>query len=306
LDGNAVKVKSRIVNNRPDKTQYAARGQELPAVYTNAPWHRLITYRGDKPFTNDTVSLIANHNFPKDTTIRWASWQATENWAANVDEHNVGLGVWNQQVQLFSGGYYGDTSFKGGSRNIPTAYIAPNSIDILDYNITYDYNYALIVGNIKQIRDYVYKHHTVSIPAYHFTNSRLQWYYQGTTDKGWPINNGLKVGLKKDATMIGPTELWNAEDAPVLTFKATYPAGNHTIKIYWKPFDKSFDENCTKEFSFTSDGKSHVYTIPLHQSQYYQGKIAQLKIVLSTGVPDGENNTVVINSIVLEKNNLSH
>ena len=42
-------VKSRIVNNRPDKQQYAARGQELPAVYTNA-LAQADHHRGDKPY----------------------------------------------------------------------------------------------------------------------------------------------------------------------------------------------------------------------------------------------------------------
>lgn len=301
LDGNAVRVKSRIVNNRPDKQQYAARGQELPAVYTNAPWHRLITYRGDKPFTNDTLSLIANHNSPKSSSIQWANWQATESWAANVDDKDWGLGVWNESVQIFSGGYYGDSSFEGGSKNIPTAYIAPNSIDILDYNITYDYNYTLIVGDIKQIREYVYAHHHTPLPAYHFNDSRLQWYYQGTTDKGWPIKNGLDIILKKDAAMIGPVTLWKAQDAPVLMFTATYPAGSHSIKIYWKPFGKDFAEACSTEFDFQSDGKQHTYNIPLHQSAQYKGNLKQLKIIVATRQLSTNNNSAVIHSIVLGK-----
>ncbi|NCA80572.1 MAG: hypothetical protein EOM76_10385, partial [Sphingobacteriia bacterium] len=43
LDGRAVIVESRLNNNRLDKTQYAARDQELPAVYTNGDYHRLMT-----------------------------------------------------------------------------------------------------------------------------------------------------------------------------------------------------------------------------------------------------------------------
>src|SRR6476661_3673501 len=41
LKGNTVEITSRINNTRKDKTQYAARSQELPAVYTNAPYTRL-------------------------------------------------------------------------------------------------------------------------------------------------------------------------------------------------------------------------------------------------------------------------
>src|SRR3954462_10017281 len=35
LEGNAVRVRCRLVNARSDKTQWPARMQELPAVYTN-------------------------------------------------------------------------------------------------------------------------------------------------------------------------------------------------------------------------------------------------------------------------------
>ncbi len=55
------------------------------------------------------------------------------------------------------------------------------------------------------------------LPEYHFKNSRWQWYYQNTTDAGWPIKDGLLISLKKDATMVGPASFWKAADAPVLT-----------------------------------------------------------------------------------------
>ena len=48
LDGRTVKVRCRLNNQRDDKTQYPGRSQELPAVYTNGPWHKLMTYTDDK------------------------------------------------------------------------------------------------------------------------------------------------------------------------------------------------------------------------------------------------------------------
>lgn len=301
LDKNAVKITSRIVNDRPDKKQYPARGQELPAVYTNAPWHKLISYQGEKPFTNDTLSLIPNHNLPSTKDIQWAHWQATESWAANVDENNYGLGVWNSAVQDYSGGYYGDSSFVGGSHDLPTGYIAPNSTDILDYNITYDYNYVLILGNLSEIRQYVYKNHKSILPAYHFKNSRLQWYYQNTNDKGWPIKNGLSIFLKKDATMVGPKEFWKADDAPVLNITAAYPAGVKKAKVYWRSFRGSFSEQQSLEFDVTGDGKMKTYKIDLKQSANYKGTLNGLKILLNAREGVDENKTVQVQSIVLGK-----
>ncbi|MBX3256783.1 MAG: hypothetical protein KF862_21785 [Chitinophagaceae bacterium] len=301
LDKNAVKIKSRIVNDRPDKTQYQARGQELPAVYTNAPWHRLVTYQGSHPFTNDTVSQIRNFNPVTTGNIQWAHWQATESWAANVNENNYGLGVWNAGVQQFSGGYFGDSSFTGGSYDASTAYIAPNSVDILDHNIVYDYNYALILGTVDEIRSYVYKNSKPGLPGYRFKNSRCQWYYQNTTDKGWPIKDELVIRLQKNGTMIGPAAFWKASDAPFLSFTAAYPPGVKKAKIGWRLFGGNFEEKQSMEFDVRGDGKFHAYKVPLHQSPEYRGIITGLKIVLNAGADVEENNTVRVRSISLQQ-----
>ena len=55
LDGNAVRAHARLTNARADKTQYAARDQELPAAYFNAPFHRPVSYTGDRPFTGEKI-----------------------------------------------------------------------------------------------------------------------------------------------------------------------------------------------------------------------------------------------------------
>ncbi|MBX3239614.1 MAG: hypothetical protein KIT80_20190 [Chitinophagaceae bacterium] len=299
LDKNAVKITSRIVNNRPDKTQYPARGQELPAVYTNAPWHKLITYQGDRPFTNDTLSQIKNFNSTNTPDIQWAYWQATESWAANVDKNNYGLGVWNSGVQQFSGGYYGDSLFVGGSHDGPTAYIAPIGMEILDHNITYDYHYTLILGTLDEIRNYVYKNHSSTLPRFDFKKDRQQWYYQHTTDTGWPIKKELVVRLQKDAAMTGPITFWKAADAPVLKITAAYPDGVKKAKIYWRSFRGDFSEQQSMEFDVTGDGKLRTYTVPLRQSSEYKGALTALKLLLNAGAPVEEGKTVRIKSIAL-------
>ena len=87
LKGNAVEVCSRLVNARSDRTQYPGRPSELPAVYTNGPYYRLMTYCGDKPFTGDDLYRI-----PKKPNGKrgWDYWLATENWAALVNDDNWG------------------------------------------------------------------------------------------------------------------------------------------------------------------------------------------------------------------------
>jgi hypothetical protein len=302
LKGNTVQVRSRVVNNREDKTQYKGSRQELPAVYTNAPYHRMISYRGDKPFTKDTVSHIKNHNYPKDKEIKWAYWHATEGWAANVNDDNYGLGIWNPEIQEFCGGFYGDDKFTGGSKKKETGYIAPRVRDIFDHNITYDYNYVLILGTLDEIRNYVYKNaKKQKLPQYVFTKDRQHWSLENTTDAGWPIENKLVIKLRQNATLVSPMMLWNSADAGLLTFTAKYPIGTpQKGKVYLNRFNQpNFDEQLSFEFDAIADGKPHEYRIPLKKSANYNGAFSKIKIVLST--TDAANQTVEVKSIALKK-----
>lgn len=302
LKGYTVEVRSRLVNNREDKTQYSARGQELPAVYTNAPYHRLISYRGGKPFTKDTISHIKNHNLPKAKGIHWAYWQATEGWAANVNDDDYGLGVWNPNAQSYCGGFYGDETFKGGSKDAATGYISPLHTEILDDDITYDYNYVLILGKLDEIRDYVYKHAGKrKLPEYVFKKDRQHWILENTTDNGWPIENKLTIKLNENAALVSPPLVWNAPEASELTFSATYPTGSaQKGKVYLSRFEEgNFNENLSYEFDVIADGKSHEYRIPLKKSTNYNGTFSKIKILLTTTA--SANQTVEVKSVALKK-----
>ena len=302
LKDNTVEVRSRLVNHRADTTQYSARGQELPAVYTNAPYHRLISYRGEKPFTGDTVSHIKNHNFPKAKGIQWAYWQATEGWAANLNEDDYGLGVWNPSAQHFCGGFYGDDSFKGGSKSAATGYISPLHTEILDHNITYDYNYVLILGKLDEIRSYVYKRAAKrGLPRYDFKNDRQHWITAQTTDTGWPVKNGLNVKLAANAAIVSPHVAWNAADAGELVFSARYTTQARQGKVVLRRFGQSnFDETVSYNFAINADGKEHQYRIPLRQLPAYSGSFSAIRIVLTTDAPSTPGNAV-IKSIALRK-----
>ena len=139
-----VKVRCRLTNAREDKAQYSGRAQELPAVYTNGAWYSLVSYLGDKPFTNDALSDLP-------VVFPWTGWQATENWTALVDKNGFGLGVVSPDNPLTIGGFAG-TPGAGGPQDFPTGYIAPLHYEILDHDIEYEYNYFLIVGSLNEIR----------------------------------------------------------------------------------------------------------------------------------------------------------
>jgi hypothetical protein len=302
LKGNTVQVRSRLVNNRQDTTQYGGYGQELPAVYTNAPYHRMVSYKGNKPFSKDTVSLIKNHNYPKIPSIKWAYWQATEGWAANLNEADYGLGVWNPDAQSYCGGYYGKDTFQGGSKDESTGYLAPLHREILDHNITYDYRYVLILGSLDEIREYVYKNTPKrSLPTFVFKKDRQHWTLKNTTDSGWPVKNGLYIKLQEHGTLVSPPLIWNAEEASALTFSAQYTGEVKTAKLYLKKFgEKEFTEENAYPFEVRSSEKVTTYQIPLSKNPSYTGAFDAVKILLTTEKPE-KTGTVFVKSIALKK-----
>ncbi len=231
LDGPVVKARCRLTNRRLDHTQYPARTQELPAVYVNGPFYHLVTYRGDQPFTGDALAYITNR---LDLENTWAHWMATENWAAQVNDAGWGLGVWNPDTFVFSGGFFSNPGV-GGPQDSPTGYIAPNRSDILDHNIVYDYHYELILGTLAEIRAEAYRGaaHPASL-KYRFQQDRQGWYYTDATDTGWPIRGQLNIQPDGPAPhIISPDFFIRAAAAPRLTVEAAFSNDCTNATAWW-------------------------------------------------------------------------
>lgn len=276
LDGPTARVKCRLNNQRGDTMQYIARTQEMPAVYTNAPYHRLMTYTGDKPFTEDTLTTIVR---PKDHKGPWMHWLATENWAAHVDDSDWGLGVWHPGIYRFTGGFAGKPG-RGGPNDESAGYIAPHRQEILDHNIQHEYEYTLILGKLENIRAIITKQaKPPGPPAYHFGADRQGWYYVNATDTGWPIEGELKVLLDKDdPQMISPATLYAAEAAPKYKIEAAFQTKEKVAQLYWSTFDEQeFKEDNSMRFDVIGDGKFRVYEVDLAKSEKYRGFITGLR-----------------------------
>jgi len=268
LDGQAVQVRSRMLNARADHTQYEGRDQELPAVYTNGPWYRLMTYSGDKPFSGDKLSQ-------QPPVFMWRGWQATENWAALVDDSNFGLGVWHPGAYSFIGGFAGKTG-AGGPHDDPTGYIAPVLKEMIDWNVDYDYRYTLILGKLDEIRKYVYdRAKRPTPPNYDFGKGRQHWVYRRAVDQGWPIRGGIHVTANSShAELIGPDGFWLASEAPKLTLDATFAEGTRGAIVFWKRFgEPSFLPGNSMKLPIVPDGKDHRIVLDLVESPEYRGAI---------------------------------
>jgi hypothetical protein len=150
LNGNAVEVHFKLINNRSDRNYYGARHQELPAVYTTDRFHRLFTYNGNRPYTNAPVEEIANSGPP------WAYFTGTEKWAALVQDNEWGLGVYNPNAQEFAGGFHG-TPGNGDPEGSSTGYLTPLRSEAINWNTVYEYDAYFILGYVDDIRTWVYQ-----------------------------------------------------------------------------------------------------------------------------------------------------
>ena len=149
-----VKLVSTLHNHRSDTTLYPAHSQELPAVYSNGPFYRLITYNGTAPWTGDaTAEYITGFRGPGAKGGAWipGTFTPTEKWAALVNEEGWGLGVVNHEVDVFLGGFSG-TKGSGSSSSPNTGYIAPVASVQLPYNTSYTFTSYLVLGDVATIR----------------------------------------------------------------------------------------------------------------------------------------------------------
>ena len=284
VGSNAVEMTARIVNQRTDKTQYPARHQEMPALYTNGPWYRLVTYMGDEPFTGRPVTTLVDKGDGKGWP--WLSFYSPERWAALVNVQGKGVGVCQPDVARFTGGFAGGDAAKGagGPKEGPTGYIAPIGFCVLDANIDWTYRAYFIVGSVDEIRRFaaVYRTHTAGT-SWVFEKERLGWYYQGEAhDSGWPVCGALDVTYKAQprGVMAGPETFWRAGEAPVAEIDAAFTGSvsNRPCVAQLVIRTTKNEQALTYPIKITPDGVSRTYRVRLDTQPEYAGAMKQVSL----------------------------
>ena len=302
LEGNTAVVRSKINNHRDDKTQYAGRSQELPAVYTNGTHYRLFTYTGNAPYTGGDlhqVTKVWDMNV-SDIGVAggpWDHWYATENWSALVNDDNQGVGIWSPGTFTFSGGFAGVPG-AGGPEDSPTGYISPVRREIIDHNIEYAYDYVLIVGSLDEIRSHVYSNaQREQLPDYDFAKDRQGWTHRDCEDTGWPHEDKWRVQLTgKDAKLVGPYTFWDAARMPKLYLRAAFDTGKNQAVLRIAHFGKRGKGRIDElPFDIVSDGNMRDYVIDLTSLETYRGPCTQLSLLPLADA--AEHRTVEIESI---------
>lgn len=153
LKDNTVHVRNKLTCFRDKGDRWGVResNQELPAVYTIGALSTLYTYDGDAPWTNAPLTIIEPKPYPG---YPWPSWTGQEKWAANVNAEKWGVGVYTPIAERFVGGFHGDPP--GETGDACTGYISPLKKVTLKHNSVFEYEYYLIVGELDEIRAFVY------------------------------------------------------------------------------------------------------------------------------------------------------
>lgn len=152
--GTGVRVDNVLHTARTDATPYPPASQELPAVYSNAPFHRLITYNGSRPFTSDALAEYSP-GWDASAGLPWVpgAFPATESWAAMVNEEGWGMGVVSPSTTTFLGGFSG-TKGPGGSADPSTGYIAPTATVSIPPRGEFKFTFYLVLGDVHTIRSF--------------------------------------------------------------------------------------------------------------------------------------------------------
>jgi hypothetical protein len=278
LDGPAVRVHCKLTNQRTDHTQYPAYGQELPAVYGVGSLCHIFSYTGTAPFTGGALTQLPNAPPPN-----WTSWRATENWSAMVNSSSFGFGVHNPD-SVFTGGGYSSAGnpCTGGATDNNTGYIGPTHIEVLDYNIVYEYDFNLIVGTLTSIRNWAYTHRSDHRPDYHFGTTRQHW-YPNYGDAGVP-SGFLREHLNgPDPSLIGPNTAFAASACPRIYFAARYvmssPPVDPHADLYWETNNSGgFSEARKQSVTVIPDGTWRVYSFDVGTNPAWSGLISQLRL----------------------------
>ena len=274
IKGNTVQVNNRIRNHHSNKTHHPARSHELPAVYVNASYHKLVTYKGDRPFENDFVSEIPQNN---EIEAKWSHWQATENWVAHLNESDFGLGIYTPEVQSYIGGFYGKKGV-GGTKDAPTGYCAPILKDVLDDNSAYDYSYKLCVGSLDQIRNMASanKNNQTEI-AYTFKKDRNHIYFTNAKDTGWPIENMLELKPEKKVIYLNSEDLfYRLGDSFKFNLEARFPGNVKKVSLVCVHSENKVESEY--KLNILNDGLLHNYITYLENKQIRESALTQFKI----------------------------
>ena len=152
LEGDLVHAVCRFVDFSGYKSDVS--DQEIPAFYCIEPFNRFVYYAGDKPWSNEPLSV-------KDDLIFWPdagypTFTNQEHWSAFTGEFedSYGIGVYVPNETTFLTGVFerGETTDTDPSIAGPTSYIAVVKQHEMKSYEPFSYDFYLATGTADEIR----------------------------------------------------------------------------------------------------------------------------------------------------------
>ena len=294
LEENRVRLDCRARLSRDHRKRYPPRDQELPAVYVNGAFFRLMSYRGSRPFRFEPMETLPPR--PDAGDFPWNRFCATEGWAAFVDRNGFGLGVVSPITHDFLGGFSGKPG-AGRESESPTGYIAPVSRETLDHDIVYPYQTWLVVGQAEETRAFAARLRqkwSASGPRFDFQQSRANWHSQHA--KSDDVQTHWSLSTTSRTSIRGPVRTWRARPEDVVMLEFAVSGGSGPMALSWRSPQGEFNPQQRTTWRPIRDGKTHLYRISLGSSGAYSGTFSQFQLEF------GESDAVVeLQSIRLER-----
>jgi len=160
MKGNVIHVRNRLTCHRTD-TIYGEgneNGQEIPAVYPISSLNHLYAYLGKAPFTGGKVDTVeVKQLIMGDPDHFWGVYKdVPEHWMAFVGNDGRGMAVYSPSASHFMAGRF-DGRRDGEAEDVGTSYIAPVRTNKMMKNSVVEFEYWLVLGNLKQMRKAIYK-----------------------------------------------------------------------------------------------------------------------------------------------------
>lgn len=153
IENKVVRVSCRFTDFSGYVTN--VRDQEIPAFYCIEPFNRYVYYGGDKPWTNDTLTVEPKLIFWPDAG--YPKFNSLENWSAFIGEFedSFGIGVYvTGETEFLSGVFEREkTTNHDPSIDGTTSYIAVIRKMALESYTPFEYDYYLTTGNTTEIRE---------------------------------------------------------------------------------------------------------------------------------------------------------
>ena len=270
LDGAAVHVRSKLTNFLSDASPPQPAWNELPALYTTGGAHRLVTFTGPTPYGHRPVREYTEADGGRFFVRPGPQFAATEHWAALLDDSGFGVGLVAAERTRFAG-------ISGSAAGFPNGYVTAASLELLDANATFTFDYSLVVGTVAQIRGYAYRHRPDPRPDYRFTADRRHWTYTNAADRGFPIRGALRVLVDRDdPQLVGPEQWWSAKQVPSIHVRGRWTTRQRRAELFWRT--ASWNPANSASFPVRGDGRFHSYRVELAGRPGYVGTITGLRL----------------------------